>query len=177
MVFHEYSGWSCIFSVYFLHVIIFLFVLSLLDFEFFKSYGYYSASCSPIQNLFQYSTNSSCLTDNCYQTDYFPSQSLIETGFLFFFLHFALCKISDFNLQYGTWKNKRSLESTWIWNSKEMGHPNWSKQCGDFMHKRNLCFVSVHLLLVTVTYFFCVYRGLDFLQSGFRRPLRANSSL
>ena len=44
------------------------------------------------------------------------------------------------------------------------------------MHKRSLCFVSGHFLLVIHLFFVSNHCGLDFLQSGFERLLGANSS-
>lgn len=153
--FMEYSGWSYIFSLYFcmslffIHSVSVRFFLSLLDWVF-KRHGYHLLL--PVSPVRIYSTDSSCLTGHCYETDIFPPSNWLKLA-IFIFSIILLYAESVTLICSMVHKEKRSLELTTIWNSKEMGHPKGSKQCGNFMHKARLCFVSGHLLLVTSTNF------------------------
>lgn len=134
-----------------------------------------SASCFPTQNLFHHTTHGGCLIIvnrltiflSVADWDWVLSVFLI---FTFFYEKSVtlICSVVR--------KEKGSLELTWIWNSEEMGDPNWSKRHGDFMLKRSLCFVSGHLQNNCHLFFVSNY-GLDFLLSGFERAEEINSQM
>lgn len=159
------SGWPYIFSLDFC-MSLFLYLLSLqlvwsVPVRFWAPQEVWflsSASCFLLQNLFQYFTHTVNLIDNYEQTDLFLPRNGLKLYSFSFCPFFLVCFMSLYAKSVTlicsvVHKGKRSLELTQIWNSKEMGHPNWSQQCEDFMHKRSPCFVSGHLLLVTVIYF------------------------
>lgn len=117
----------------------------------------------------------------CHQTDLFPSRGrlklvLVLVRFCFFLIStFVLfCEKLVTLLFSVVQKEKRWLQLTQIWNSKEMGHTDGKQQCGDFMGKRRPCCVSGHL---RVTYSsISSDRVFGFPQSGFGRPQTRNSS-
>lgn len=117
----------------------------------------------------------------CHQTDLFPSRGrlklvLVRFCFCFFLLStFVLFCEKLVTLIFSVvQKEKRWLQLTQIWNSKEMGHTDGKQQCGDFTGKRSPCSISGHLS-VTYSSISCDH-AFDFPRHGFERPQSRNSS-